>query len=163
LPAGDRGGRIVAKRDGALARTCTRAGNVKHGDRTVLSSYEAVTCTADVEVGSDDGSWRVDGLGAGALTGACARTRHVERSNGAVLTPEKAVDHVASIRVLSGDHSLWVDVLGQSALAGACARARSVERGYGAVVWSPQKTVIHTARVDVGSRDRPCQGKSTDE
>jgi hypothetical protein len=64
LPSGDRVDRIVAKRDGALARTCTRARNVEHGDGTVLSSYEAVTCTADVEVVSDDVPWRVDGLGA---------------------------------------------------------------------------------------------------
>src|SRR5205807_8043319 len=105
LPAGDRVGRIVAKRDGALARTCTRARNVEHGDRTVLSSYEAVTCTAEVEVGSDDGSWRIDGLGAGALTGACARARNVERGYGAVRSPHVTVKRIAWVDVTCLSHT----------------------------------------------------------
>src|SRR5207302_1504498 len=162
LPSGDRVGRIVAKRDGALAGACTRARNVEHGDGTVLSSYEAVTCTADVEVVSDDGSWRVDGLGAGALTGACARARNVERGYGAVRSPHVTVKCIAWVNVKRHSRTLCVDAPDKGTLAGACARTRNVELRDG-TVRSSQVAVIHTALIGVVSSDRPRRGKSTDE
>src|ERR1700686_2452777 len=103
LPSGDCVGRIVAKRDGALARTCTRARNVEHGDGTVLRSYEAVIDTASVYVVSRDGPCRVDGLGAGALTGACARTQNFERRDGAVWSPHVTVKRIARVNVKRHD------------------------------------------------------------
>ena len=112
---------------------------------------------ACVKVPPRDRAFRVDAPAEGALERTSARARSVKRGDGTVASTQEAVVHIARINVGPRDRPRQVEDIekkDQRALAGACTRAWSIERREGAVL-SAQEAVVHIARVNVESRDRP--------
>ena len=55
IVSGDRTGRIVEERDGALARACARTRNIERGDGAILSTHKTVVDVARIHGKSRDG------------------------------------------------------------------------------------------------------------
>src|SRR5436190_1929429 len=149
--SGDRIGRIVGKRDGALEGTCPSARNVERGDRAIRSAQETVIHIARVDRRSRDRPCGVKakaGKNKGTLAGACARVWSIKRGDGAVWSAQETVSHIARVNVASRDRLGRVDVASEGTLARTCASTRDVE-GSDHTVLRAQETVKHTAGVVV--------------
>lgn len=131
--SGDRIGRVVANRKGALPAASAGTWNVEDGDFTTLGAEEAVIHTVCVNGISRDVPRGIDVVGRSTLASTGARSFNFDR----------------------GDR--WVEAIGGgrcSTLAGTSARTWGVEGCYGAV-FSAQEAVEQAARVSVETGNRP--------